>query len=107
MSQITHESDRGRPLTPGMRRPHVGCNRFEFIAVRASVGMRIGTVIMMTGIIMAVAGFVAFTAMQGQPNSDVAVRIVKHGGAFAGLLGIGAGIAGALLYIINRQQVSV
>ncbi len=69
--------------------------------------MRIGNVIIMAGIIMTVAGFAMFTSMQEQSSSDAMAGIIRHGGAFMGLLGIGAGIAGVLLYIISRQHTSI
>ncbi len=67
--------------------------------------MKTSSKILAVGIIMIVAGSVAFTATQDQPNSEMVVKIIKQGGAFAGLLGIGVSIAGVLLYIINRYQV--
>jgi len=69
--------------------------------------MKISTAVLCAGIIMVVAGFAAFSAMQGQPSSETGAQMIKHGGAFTGLLGIGAGVAGTLLYIINRFQGAV
>ena len=80
---------------------------FGFIVEIMSLVMKISTVVTGAGIIMVVVGFIAFSVMQGQPNSEAGVQMVKHGGAFVGLLGIGASIAGTLLYIIDRYQVAV
>ena len=68
--------------------------------------LKISTAILGTGILMTIVGFIAFSAVQEQPSSDI-VRIIKDGGAFTGLLGIGTSIGGTLLYIIDRYNVAV
>jgi len=69
--------------------------------------MKTSTTVLCAGIVMVAAGFIAFSVMQGQPSSEAGAQMIKHGGAFTGLLGIGASVAGILLYIINRFQGAV
>ena len=72
--------------------------------------MKIGLIVLGAGIIMIFGGFIANAIMQEYEenySSEMVVSFVKHGGVFTGLLGVGASIAGVLLYIINRYQVAV
>jgi hypothetical protein len=45
-----------------------------------------------------------FYSIQSDQNLDQSLRLVKHGGTFVGLMGIGIMTAGILLYLIEREQ---
>ena len=66
--------------------------------------MKMGVVIVATGIIMVISGLVLFYAIQSSPQTEPFLRTLKHTGTFIGLLGIGVTLAGILLYLINRGQ---
>ena len=52
---------------------------------------------------MFLAGLVMFYSIEtGQ--SEPVLRLIKNVGTFIGLSGIGVGVAGILLYLINRNQ---
>ena len=65
--------------------------------------MKMGTGIMIIGIIMFGTGLVLFYSIElGQKDS--LLRLVKNIGTFIGLSGIGVTMAGILLYLINRNE---
>jgi len=66
--------------------------------------MKAGPVLAILGIIMIIGGLILFYSIQSDPNLDQSLRIVKHGGTFVGLMGIGVMTAGILLYLIEREQ---
>lgn len=66
--------------------------------------MKTGSVIIIVGIIMIVGGAVLFYSIQGNPSLESDFRFLKHGGTFAGLMGIGVVMAGILLYLIGRED---
>jgi len=67
-------------------------------------GMKAGPAITISGIIMIICGLILFYSIQSNPDLDQLLRLVKHGGTFVGLMGIGIMIAGILLYLIEREQ---
>ena len=66
--------------------------------------MKAGPVMTIPGIIMIICGLILFYSIQSDPNLDQSLRLVKHGGTFVGLMGIGVMTAGILLYLIEREQ---
>lgn len=55
------------------------------------------------GVGMFLTGLVMFYSIEtGQ--TEPALRLIKNIGTFIGLSGIGVGVAGILLYLINRNQ---
>ena len=66
--------------------------------------MKAGSAIVIAGIIMIVSGAALFYSIQGDGSSDQTLQFVKHGGTFAGLMGIGVVMAGILLYLIAREE---
>ena len=55
---------------------------------------------------MFLTGLVMFYSIEiGQ--TEPALRLIKNIGTFIGLSGIGVGVAGILLYLINRNQPTV
>ena len=65
--------------------------------------MKMGTGIMIIGILMFGTGLVLFYSIElGQKDS--LLRLVKNIGTFIGLSGIGVTMAGILLYLINRNE---
>ena len=66
--------------------------------------MKAGSAIVIAGIIMIISGAVLFYSIQGDGSPDQNLRFVKHGGTFAGLMGIGVVMAGILLYLIGREE---
>lgn len=69
--------------------------------------MKAGSAIVAAGIIMIISGAVLFYSLQGDSSSDQTLRLVKHGGTFAGLMGIGVVMAGILLYLIGREEAPI
>ena len=69
--------------------------------------MKIGSAIVIAGIIMIVSGAVLFYSIQGDDSPDQTLLLVKHGGTFVGLMGIGVVMAGILLYLIGREEVPI
>lgn len=68
--------------------------------------MRMGTIIIATGISMFVFGLVMFYSVEiGQ--KDQLLRVVKNTGTFIGLSGMGVTLAGILLHLINRNEPTV
>ncbi len=66
--------------------------------------MKAGSAIVVAGIVMIIGGATLFYSIQGDGASDQTLRLVKHGGTFAGLMGIGVVMAGILLYLIGREE---
>jgi len=66
--------------------------------------MKAGPVLTILGIVMIICGLILFYSIQSDPNLDQSLRIVKLGGTFVGLMGIGIMTAGILLYLIEREQ---
>ena len=66
--------------------------------------MKAGPAIAISGIIMIICGLILFYSIQSDPDLDQLLRLVKHGGTFVGLMGIGIMMAGILLYLIEREQ---
>lgn len=61
----------------------------------------------MTGIIMIISGLILFYVIQNNPDLDHLLRQVKHGGTFVGLMGIGVMMAGILLRLMEKEEVSI
>ena len=61
-------------------------------------------VIISVGIIMVISGLISFYSIQSSSELDYSLRLVKHGGTFVGLMGIGVTMAGVLLDLINRNK---
>jgi hypothetical protein len=61
----------------------------------------------MTGVIMIISGLVLFYSIQNNPDLDQLLRQVKHGGTFVGLMGIGVMMAGILLRLMEKEEVSI
>ena len=66
--------------------------------------MKIGPAVIITGIIMIVLGSILFYSIPNERGLDQMFQLIKHGGTFAGLMGIGVIMAGFLLYLIGREQ---
>lgn len=66
--------------------------------------MKYGVGIIIVGIIMIVGGAILFYSIQGEPSLEDNFRFLRHGGTFAGLMGIGVVMAGILLYLIGREE---
>jgi hypothetical protein len=65
------------------------------------------SIIIMTGLIMIIAGVVLFYSIQNNPDLDQLLRQVKHGGTFVGLMGIGVTMAGILLRLMEKEEVPI
>ena len=67
--------------------------------------MKMGIMIIIIGFIMFIAGLIMFYSIElGQ--IDPLLRTVKNTGTFIGLSGMGVTLAGILLYLINRNELS-
>ena len=65
--------------------------------------MRIGIAIAITGLAMFSTGLVMFYLIElGQ--TDPILRFIKNTGTFVGISGMGAFLAGVLLYLINKNE---
>jgi len=65
--------------------------------------MKTGFPVIIIGAIMFGIGLVLFYSIElGQ--TDPTLRLIKNVGTFIGLLGMGVGLAGILLYLINKNQ---
>ena len=65
--------------------------------------MKMEITIMVAGISMFITGLTMFYSIElGQ--IDPLLRFIKNTGTFIGLSGIGATLAGILLYLINRNE---
>ncbi|KFM19447.1 hypothetical protein AAA799P11_00771 [Marine Group I thaumarchaeote SCGC AAA799-P11] len=68
--------------------------------------MKAGIPMILVGGGMFLAGLIMFYSIElGQ--TEPTLRLIKNIGTFVGLSGIGVGIAGILLYLINRSQTPV
>ncbi|MFB5633844.1 MAG: hypothetical protein ACE5SV_03190 [Candidatus Nitrosomaritimum aestuariumsis] len=66
--------------------------------------MKIGIAIVIFGLVMIVCGLVLFYSIPTDPSLDGSTRALKHGGTFAGLMGIGIVMAGILLHLMSREE---
>ncbi len=65
--------------------------------------MKMSTVITILGITMFGFGLVLFYSIElGQ--TDPVLRFLKNTGTFVGISGMGVGLAGILLYLINKNE---
>ena len=65
--------------------------------------VKTGFLVSSVGVAMFATGLVLFYSIElGQ--TDPVLRNIKHVGTFVGLSGIGATLAGILLYLINRSE---
>jgi len=65
--------------------------------------MKMGTVIIATGVSMFILGLVMFYSVEiGQ--KDQLLRLIKNTGTFIGLSGMGVTLAGILLHLINKNE---
>jgi NADH:ubiquinone oxidoreductase subunit 2 (subunit N) len=65
------------------------------------------SIIIITGLIMIIAGVVLFYSIQNNSDLDQLLRQVKHAGTFVGLMGIGVTIAGILLRLMEKEEVPI
>ena len=63
--------------------------------------MKTGLPWMIIGVSMFILGLILFYVIDY--NEDKNLVIIKNSGTFVGLTGIGVGVAGILLYLINRN----
>ena len=63
--------------------------------------MKTGLLWIIIGVSMFILGLILFYAIDY--NEDENLVIIKNSGTFVGLTGIGVGVAGILLYLINRN----
>jgi hypothetical protein len=65
--------------------------------------MKTGILLIIIGIGMLSVGLVLFYSIElGQ--TDPGLRLIKNIGTFVGLSGMGVGLAGILLYLINKNE---
>ena len=65
--------------------------------------MKISTTIIIFGITMFGFGLILFYSIElGQ--TDPVLRFLKNTGTFVGISGMGVGLAGILLYLINKNE---
>ena len=65
--------------------------------------MKMSTVIIIIGITMFGFGLILFYSIElGQ--TDPVLRFLKDTGTFVGISGMGVGLAGSLLYLINKNE---
>ena len=65
--------------------------------------MKIGILLIIIGLGMFSVGLVFFYSIElGQ--TDPGLRLIKNIGTFVGLSGMGVGLAGILLYLINKNE---
>ena len=65
--------------------------------------MKMGTVIIIVGIIMFGMGLVMFYSIE-VGEKDPTLRLVKNTGTFIGLSGMGVTLAGLLLYVLSKNE---
>ena len=63
--------------------------------------MRAGVPWMVIGISMFILGLILFYTIDHSENKNL--EIIRNTGTFVGLTGIGVGVAGVLLFLINRN----
>lgn len=66
--------------------------------------MKIGQAITIFGLIMIFSGIVLFYSIPADPDLEDPIRMIKHGGTFIGLMGIGIIMAGILLHLMGREE---
>ena len=66
--------------------------------------MKSNNVIIISGIVMIVVGVILFYSLENIPDLEPEMKVLKHGGTFVGLSGIGVFFAGILLTLTSRQQ---
>lgn len=65
--------------------------------------MKMPLIITIIGISMFVFGLISFYSIElGQ--TDPNLRLLKNTGTFVGISGMGVGLAGILLYLINKNE---
>lgn len=65
--------------------------------------MKMPLIITIIGISMFVFGLILFYSIElGQTDPDL--RLLKNTGTFVGISGMGVGLAGILLYLINKNE---
>ena len=65
--------------------------------------MKMSTVITILGVTMFGFGLILFYSIElGQ--TDPVLRFLKNTGTFVGISGMGVGLAGILLYLINKNE---
>ena len=69
--------------------------------------MKTGTAIIISGLAMIIVGLILFYAIQNDSNLNESFRVVKHGGTFTGLMGIGVVMAGILLNLMSREEAPI
>ncbi|MDH5430340.1 MAG: hypothetical protein OEW78_00450 [Nitrosopumilus sp.] len=68
--------------------------------------MKMSIVIAITGILMFASGLVMFYLIElGQ--TDPLLRFIKNTGTFVGISGMGVFLAGVLLHLINKSELSL
>jgi hypothetical protein len=65
------------------------------------------SIIIMTGLIMIIAGVALFYSIQNNPDLGQLLRQVKHAGTYVGLMGIGVTMAGILLRLMEKEEVPI
>lgn len=69
--------------------------------------MRIGTAMILLGIVMMIIGSGLFYSIQNSPYLEELLQYLKHGGTFVGLMGIGVIMAGILLFLMGREETPI
>ena len=68
--------------------------------------MKMAFGVIIIGVIMFVTGLILFYTIElGQ--TEPVLRLIKNIGTFVGISGMGVGLAGILLYLINRNEPSM
>ena len=65
--------------------------------------MRMGVVIIIVGIVIFLMGLGMYYSIE-TGETDSLLRFIKNAGTFTGLVGIGATLAGIMLYLFNRNE---
>ena len=69
--------------------------------------MKSELIIVLSGIIMTVSGFLLFYSIENSSNLESISRYTKHSGMFVGLIGIGVTIAGLLLKLMGKEEAKI